>query len=392
MKTKFKVPVSKPNPDFKGFMKGVSTAKKASKVYPFEHFFDEEIKKVLVEDYFRGSFVPAPHGLLMGNDLKELLKIFNSIDFKNQAEDYYKQSINLFYRLGYDFAVFNDFIFSYWGLLNNQMSLAKDTALLSRGDRSWAQEGYGRIKSWKDFYDYPWKEVEHVINMSEHLLSHLSKYLPDGMKIGVMAVMFENALEFLLGFNGFFLGVYDHPDLVKAVLEKLGESVLKYYNMVSQMDCVGFIIHGDDLGYKSSTMMSVEYLEANIFPWFKKFSLVAHKYGKPFWLHSCGKKDAIMETLINDIKIDGIHSFQDNFYSITDYKQKYGDRITLLGGVDMDKLIRLEENELRKYLRNILEVCMKNGRYAFGTGNTVCNYLPLERYMIMREEEFNWNL
>jgi uroporphyrinogen decarboxylase len=271
------------------------------------------------------------------------------------------------------------------------MLKTKDTALLSRGDRSWAQEGFGKIRSWKDFYDYPWEKAEHVINMSEYLLNFMSKHLPDGMKIGVMAVMFENALEFLLGFNGLFLGIYDYPDLVEAVIEKLGEMVLKYYTLVSQMDFVGFIIHGDDLGYKSSTMLSVEYLKKYIFTWFEKYSLVVHKFKKPFWLHSCGNKDAVMETLINDVKIDGLHSFEDNCCSIADYKEKYGDRITLLGGVDMHKLISLEENELRKYIRNILGYCMKNGMYAFGTGNTVCNYLPLEKYIIMREEEINWS-
>jgi len=343
-----------------------------------------------LEKYFGDNFINSPFSLLKGIDLRSLLKIYNSENYKFISEKYYKQLINLFYRLGYDFVPYHDFIFSYWGLFNNQMLNTKDTALLSRGERAWAQEGYGRIKTWEDFYNYPWKQADYVINMSEHLLLSMSKNLPAGMKIGVMAVMFENALEFLLGFQGLFLGIYDYPELVKAVLDELGKIVLKYYTLVYQMDSVGFIIHGDDLGYKTSTILSTEHLKKLIFPWFKKYSSVAHKYKKSFWLHSCGNKNDIMEELINDVGIDGLHSFQDNCCPIIEYKHKYGDKIILLGGLDMDKLIRSDEISLRKYIRHILTNCQVNGMYAFGTGNTVCNYLPVENYIIMRQEEYSW--
>ena len=93
-----------------------------------------------------------------------------------------------------------------------------------------------------------------------------------------------------------------------------------------------------------------------------------------------------MEDLISDVKIDARHSFEDAIMPVTEVKKRYGDRIAILGGVDVDKLCRFEEKELRSYVRGILEKCMPGGGYALGTGNSVANYIPVKNYLIMLDE------
>jgi len=34
---------------------------------------------------------------------------------------------------------------------------------------------------------------------------------------------------------------------------------------------------------------------------------MCHAAGRPYYLHSCGKVDALMDDLINDVKIDAKH-------------------------------------------------------------------------------------
>ena len=50
----------------------------------------------------------------------------------------------------------------------------------------------------------------------------------------------------------------------------------------------------------------------------------------------------------------------------------------------------LTENELRDYVRNILDVCMPGGRYLLGSGNSVCNYIPVDNYFAMMDEGFKY--
>ena len=56
----------------------------------------------------------------------------------------------------------------------------------------------------------------------------------------------------------------------------------------------------------------------------------------------------------------------------------------------MDKLGRMNESELRNYVRGILDECMP-GRYALGSGNSIANYIPVENYFAMLDEGLNWH-
>ena len=93
-----------------------------------------------------------------------------------------------------------------------------------------------------------------------------------------------------------------------------------------------------------------------------------------------------MDDLIDDVGIDAKQSYEDKIMPVTEVKKKYGDRIAVLGGVDMNAICTLEEKELRAYVRNIIQVCGPGGGYAMGTGNTVANYIPLKNFYIMLDE------
>lgn len=93
-----------------------------------------------------------------------------------------------------------------------------------------------------------------------------------------------------------------------------------------------------------------------------------------------------MDDLIDDVKIDARHSFEDVILPVTEAKKRYGCRIAILGGIDMDKICRYNEEALRAYTRSVLEQCAPGGGYALGTGNTVANYIPVNNYLAMLDE------
>jgi uroporphyrinogen decarboxylase len=93
-----------------------------------------------------------------------------------------------------------------------------------------------------------------------------------------------------------------------------------------------------------------------------------------------------MEDLIEGVRIDGKHSFEDAILPVTEVKRRYGGRISLIGGIDMDFLCRAKEPDIRQRVRDTLETCMPGGGYCLGTGNTVANYVPLDNYLAMIDE------
>ena len=76
-----------------------------------------------------------------------------------------------------------------------------------------------------------------------------------------------------------------------------------------------------------------------------------HQAGKPFLLHSCGQLEKIMDDLIDDVKIDAKHSFEDVIMPVTEAKRRWGDRVALLGGVDVDYLCRHSPEEIMEYTK-----------------------------------------
>ncbi|MDP6046365.1 MAG: uroporphyrinogen-III decarboxylase-like protein, partial [Phycisphaerae bacterium] len=52
---------------------------------------------------------------------------------------------------------------------------------------------------------------------------------------------------------------------------------------------------------------------------------------------------------------------------------------------DMDNLCRMNEADLRTYLRDLLSACTP-GRFALGSGNSVANYVPVDNYVTMLDE------
>jgi uroporphyrinogen decarboxylase len=379
------IPVKNPKPDFENLVNVLTGSKEGDRVLSAELLIDEEIKKTILEDYLDETYYPPPVSQ-WGTD-----KVDSSDreEKKKYYEKYYRQSIRFWYLMGY--SLYSDLTFTTnFESLNTLVKKTEDTAALSKGVRHWAVEGNGVIRSWQDFELFPWKRAEELIDEYTGLLGSIEKFLPDGMKIGAVATHFEEPLEWIFGYEGFFYLMSDQPDLVEAVFDKVGKVMYDFYDAALQFESVGYIFHADDLGYKTATLISPEDLGRLVFPWMKKYVDVAHRRGKPFFLHSCGNRDRIMDTLVDEVGIDAIHSFEDVSYPVTRYKEQWGDRVGIIGGVDVDKLARYDEKSLRDYVRGILEICTRGGRYVFGSGNSIANYIPVENYLIMLDEGLKW--
>ena len=93
-----------------------------------------------------------------------------------------------------------------------------------------------------------------------------------------------------------------------------------------------------------------------------------------------------MDDLIDDVGIDALHSFEDTILPVTEAKAQYGDRIALLGGLDVDFMCRATEEQVRERARRTLDRCMPGAGYCLGTGNSVANYIPLNNYLEILDE------
>jgi uroporphyrinogen decarboxylase len=258
-----------------------------------------------------------------------------------------------------------------------------DTAGLARPRRTWVDESHGVIATMDDFEAYLWPKPETVDYFE---LEFASRHLPEGMRIiGITSGILEWCM-WLMGYAPFAVALYDQPNLVQAMTERIGGLFAAVYDTLCDFENVGAVFLGDDMGHRSGTMIRPGHLRKYIFPQQRRLAQIAHDHGMPFLLHACGDLRAVMDDLIDDVGIDGKHSYEDTYLPVTEAKRLWGQRISILGGVDLDYLITHSEDEVRAYTRRVLEACMPGGGYALGTGNSVANYIPVRNYLAMLDE------
>ena len=140
------------------------------------------------------------------------------------------------------------------------------------------------------------------------------------------------------------------------------------------------------MGFRTATLISPADLRRYTLPWHKRFCALAHERGLPYFLHSCGNLEEIMPHLIQEVGIDGKHSYEDAIVPVAEMQRRYGHRIALLGGVDVNVLTRAEPEELRRHVRGIIDECGPRGRFAIGSGNSIPSYIPVRNYLTMVDE------
>lgn len=361
-----KLPFITPHPDKEWFRRVILGEEMPKRPPLIELFLDQEVLEDIAVNYLNKEWV----GL--------------------QKEDralrgkYWDNYIDVYYQLGYDFVWID-------GGINfpTKQRHTLDTAENNRGTRNWDEEGTGPISNWEEFEVYPWPEVE---DLDIWDCEYVSSHLPEGMGFFVFPSrgFLEVPAEIILGYENMCILMYDEPELVEAVFNRVGESLMEFYKKVVHLPNLMGFFPGDDMGFNTQTLISPEQLRRLVLPWHKKAAELAHEHNLLYLLHSCGQIYAIMEDLIEEVKIDGKHSFEDNILSIMEFKEKYHNRLSALGGIDVDKMCRLKEEDLRSHVRDVIAKCLPYGRFALGTGNSVANYIPTRNYLAMIEEGLKW--
>lgn len=286
--------------------------------------------------------------------------------------DQIRDILQFFHRSGYDYATvpsryFNDFKFE------NTEHEKKETVSINEGSA---------ITGWKTFEAYHWPNPEHV---NFELLNQLSGELRDGMKFIVSSPggVLENVIA-LVGFERLCFMIYEDEQLTKAIFDAVGSRLLRFYEICSALPPVGALIVNDDWGFKTQTMLAPETLRQFVFRWHKKIVETIHKNRKYAILHSCGNLSEVIDDIADDLKFDAKHSYEDTILPVEQAWQQWHNRFAVIGGIDMDFLVRRTPEAITQRCQKILELTSSKS-YALGSGNSIPAYVPIPNYLAMIE-------
>ncbi len=356
MKSPFAVDI---RPDWRGLVDCIARHGTPSRVFHIELFLDPEVQEQICTHY----------GLL---------------DALDAGDPYYAQKRQIILQrfLGYDTVRCS---FDDWTMPLTRLN-AQDTAALQRsGGRSYIEEHRGPITNWREFEEYPWPDPAAASTRS---LEWYSANLPEDMCIVASGgfAHFAEYLTWLMGYESLCYALYDQRGLVAAISRRLYEMYEVVMRRLLSYERIKIVWGSDDMGFRSGTLIGPDDLREFVLPGHKRMAELSHQAGRPYLLHSCGNLSAIMPDLLDDVRIDAKHSFEDTIEEVTEVRQTYGRRIALLGGIDMDFLCRADEGQVRWRVRHTLDKCFAGGGYVLGSGNSVANYIPIDNYLAMLDE------
>lgn len=317
---------------------------------------------------------------------QEIARRYGVWDGLNPEDPYYwpKCQIAIQRFLGYDYVT--------WGLWQDWKvpgQIAEDTAGLKReAGRRFTDHLHGPIMSWEDFERFDWPDPSKADTTS---LEWLNANLPEDMcLIGGVTGHFLEQLTALMGYENLCYALADDRALVRAIADRVNDYYLHLYRTVVQFDRVRMVWGSDDLGFRTGTLIAPDDLREFVLPAHKAAAKIFHDAGKLYLLHCCGQVMDIFEDLIEDVKIDAKHSYEDTIMPPTEAKRLFGDRMAILGGIDLDFLCRSAPDEVRARVRETLDVCQPGGGYCLGTGNSVANFVPVDNYLAMLDGGRRW--
>ena len=244
----------------------------------------------------------------------------------------------------------------------------------------WVEDKKSLISSWEDYQAYPWPDPE-AIDYSN--LDACAGALYPGMKIisGVGGIF--TRVWRIMGFDTFSYALVDQPDLVAELFRRIGETQLTVFRKIVEMDQVGAMWYGDDLAYKTGTMVSPALLREHLFPYLEEMGAIGREKDLPFVMHSDGDLHEVLPDLLQ-AGLNGLHPIEPLAMDSVELKQEYGDRLCLLGNIEIGEVLTNGtpedvEGEVRRRIRDLAV----GGGYAVGSSNTVAHYVKLENFKAM---------
>lgn len=189
---------------------------------------------------------------------------------------------------------------------------------------------------------------------------------------------------FLCGMDVLMISFLDNPDFADKLFAMVSDYYCELYRLCLRAG-VDVIYLTDDYAYKTGTLMSPEHFKRFILPWLSKGVQAIHDEGGLCIKHSDGNLSGIID-MIADVGFDGIGPLEpaagNNLISL---RQKLGEKITLVGNIDVDLLSRGSEKEVLIASKTLIDGMEGKAGFILSSGNTITASVNPENFRIMVE-------
>ena len=295
-----------------------------------------------------------------------------------------QDEIEFWYYAGYDYVLFGrELGLGFFPGIRYGRPLQSDEAGTAP-KRAWADEGHGVITNMAEFESYPWPDPAQA-DYAEY--EQAGQHLPAGMKGVFYSGPIFQWIWMLMGFEAFCIALRENIELIRRLFHWVGQTRLQLLeNALRRFSDIGAVWILDDIAYSEGLIVSPQLIREFLFPWFRKIRDVCDARDLPLIYHSDGAYWQVLDDIL-DLGFNAIHPIEPKGMGadIPELKERIGNRLCLIGGVNLDILIRGTPGDVARETRRMMAMAGQGGGYIVGSSNTVTDNVPLNNYRAMVE-------
>jgi uroporphyrinogen-III decarboxylase len=184
---------------------------------------------------------------------------------------------------------------------------------------------------------------------------------------------------------------YLEPENVHRLYHAMCRCYCSYIDHAAKLFAPDAFFTSDDLGHQTGPMMSPEIFHDFLYPYYVRVGQTVRQHDMQFWLHSCGDNTLLFPDLIS-AGVDVFHPVQKHTMDEKRIAAEFGDRITILAGLDVQHTLQEKTPEgVREEVRFLIDTFDRpGGKMCLGAGNGIVSGTPFENIRAFLDEAYRY--
>jgi uroporphyrinogen decarboxylase len=182
----------------------------------------------------------------------------------------------------------------------------------------------------------------------------------------------------------------ENPQLPRDIAEMVSDYKIRLMRRAIGLGA-DVIVSGDDYAHRNAPIMSPAHFRQFVLPYLARTVEAAHEMGVPYIKHTDGNIWSLLEDMV-EVGIDAIDPLEPLAgMDIGKVKQKFGDRVAVVGNLDCGKLLPYATPaEVEEAVKETLAKAAPGGGHILASSNSIHPAVKPENYKAMAEAGKKW--
>lgn len=228
------------------------------------------------------------------------------------------------------------------------------------------------LQTEEDIYNYQMPKAADAQDVIEATRKAIAQYGKDKWIIGSCQCSVFEAAWYLRGLDTFMMDLAMEEDYADYLLDKVMQFPLEMGLKFIELG-VDMVWLGDDIATQQNMMISPAMWRHYFKPRYAKM-FEAFKKANPnikLCYHSCGNLQAVVDDLI-EIGLDVLNPIQPLAIDPVAFKKRFGDRITMYGAMDVQRILPFGTPEdVRQEVKRLIDNCAPGGGFILSPAHHI---------------------